>query len=134
MIWDAEQDVSAAQAYLDEHPKVDGERIAVVGASYSGEEMAEAGREEGYAEAYVALSPGSFSATSISGMDESGVPWLFVASREERFLQEITAAVQAESTTAEVILLPGAAHGSDLLDANPELAARIADWLGQRLR
>jgi dienelactone hydrolase len=134
MIWDAEQDVLAAHDYLAEHTQVAEGRIAVLGASYSGEEMAEAGREEGYAAAYVALSPGSFSAASITGIDASGVPWLFIASREERFLQEITAAVQVESTTAEVVLLPGVAHASDLLDAHPELAERIADWLVRRLR
>ena len=56
MIWDAEQDVVAAIKYLKEHGRVDPDRIAVVGGSYSGEEMAEAGRIAGYAAAYVALS------------------------------------------------------------------------------
>ena len=36
------------------------------------------------------LSPGSFSDESIASIDSSGVPWLFIAAREERFLQEIT--------------------------------------------
>jgi len=134
MIWNAERDVLAATGYLRRHPRVDVERIALVGASYSGEEMAEAGREEGYAQAYVALSPGSLSDASIAGMDASGMPWLFIASHEERFLQEITAAVQVESESAEVLLLPGTAHGSDLLGIHPELAEHIADWLAARLR
>ncbi len=51
----------AAVNYLKEHARVDTTRIAVVGGSYSGEEMAKAGRIDGYVAVYVALSPGSFS-------------------------------------------------------------------------
>jgi dienelactone hydrolase len=134
LIWDAEIDVSAAHRYLMSHPGLDQERIAVVGSSYSGEEMAEAGREWGYAQAYVALSPGSFSDESIGAIDSSGVPWLFVASHDERFLQEITAAVLEESHTVEVIIVPGTGHATDLLDEHPDLAERIAVWLAHRLR
>jgi hypothetical protein len=39
-----------------------------MGASYSGEELAEAGRIIGYVQAYVELSPGSFSDESIDGI------------------------------------------------------------------
>ncbi len=78
MIWNSEADVIAAHEFLQSHSKIDPDRIAIVGASYSGEEMAEAGRIGGFAQAYVALSPGSFSDESIAAMDESGVPWLFV--------------------------------------------------------
>lgn len=91
LIWDAEQDVLAAHEYLRRHTLIDADRIAIVGASYSGEEMAEAGRLGKYATAYVALSPGSFGDESIAGIDASRVPWLFIVSRDERFLPEITA-------------------------------------------
>lgn len=134
MIWDAEQDVIAAHEYLRTHARIDRDRIGVVGASYSAEEMAEAGRLRGYAQAYVALSPGSFSEASILGIDSSGVPWLFSASRDEQFLREITAAVQARSRTAELALVPGTRHGTDILTEHPDLAERIAVWLARRLR
>jgi dienelactone hydrolase len=134
LIWDAEVDVAAAHAYLKADPRLDAGRIGIVGASYSGEEMAEAGRLNGYAQAYVALSPGSFEDLSIAGIDASGVPWLFVVSRDERFLQEITVAVREQSTTVEMVVVPGQRHASDLLVEHPDLSERVAVWLAHHLQ
>ena len=133
LIWDAETSVAAAHQFLKDHDRIDASNIAIVAASYSGEEAAESGRVYGYAQAYVVLSPGSFSNESIVAMDESGLPWLFVASKDERFLQEITAEVQRASKTAETVILPGSAHASDLLAEHPDLAMRITAWLQQVL-
>lgn len=134
LIWDAEPDVTAAHEFLKAHAHIDAGYIGIVGASYSGEEMAEAGRLHGFGQAYVALSPGSFSEESIAGIDSSGVPWLFVASNNERYLQEITAAVQAQSTTVELLVVPGTAHATNILQAHPEMAERLAVWLAAKLR
>ena len=134
LIWDAEADVIAAHEYLKFHPRIDGQCIAIVGGSYSGEEMAEAGRHNGYARAYVALSPGSFSDESIAGLDSGQVPWLFITSRNERFLREITAAVQEQSASVELLIVPGTRHASDILEDRPGLNARIAIWLEHQLR
>ena len=133
IIWDAEAQVLAAHRYLVSRPQVDAGRIGIVGASYSGEEMAEAGRTQGYAQAYVALSPGSFSGESIDGIDASGVPWLFIVSNNERFLTEITVTVQVESQTVEILMVPGTAHATDILEAHPDMAERVAVWLAERL-
>ncbi len=134
LIWDAEADVIAAHEYLKKNRRIDANRIAIVGASYSGEEMAEAGRQHGYAQAYVALSPGSFSIESILGIDASQVPWLFVTSKNEYFLHGITAALQEQSQTVELLVVPGNRHASDILDDHTDLAERIAVWLEHRLR
>lgn len=134
LIWDAEADVIAACQYLASHERIDANRIGIVGASYSGEEMAEAGRLGGYASAYVALSPGSFRDESILGIDDSEVPWLFLVSRDERFLREITASVRERSRTVEMVIVPGTAHATDILSAHPDMAERIAVWLASRLR
>lgn len=134
LIWDAEVDVIAAHAYLKAHPRIDGERIGIVGGSYSGEEMAEAGRQHGYAQAYVALSPGSFSEASIEGIDASGGAWLFIASNKERYLREITASVQEQSETVELVLVPGTKHATDILDEHPHIAERIAVWLAYQFQ
>ena len=134
LIWDAEVDVRAGHQYLRSHPRIDGDRIGIVGASYSGEEMAEAGREQGYGQAYVALSPGSFSERSILAIDSSGVPWLFVVSNNERFLREITASLREQSQTVEVVIVPGTEHATNILVGHPDMAERIAVWLAQRLR
>lgn len=134
MIWDAEKDVVAAVNYLKEHGRVDPSRIAVVGGSYSGEEMAEAGRLVGYVAAYVALSPGSFSDESITGIDESGAPWLFVTSRDEPHLQEIRRLVTETSVSVEQIITPGRNHATRLLVDFPDLNERIAVWLYNKLQ
>ena len=96
--------------------------------------MAEAGRQRGYAQAYVALSPGSFSIESIMGIDASQVPWLFVTSKDDYFLHGITAALQEHSQTVELLVVPGNYHASDILDDRTDLAQRIAVWLQHRLR
>jgi dienelactone hydrolase len=134
IIWDAEVHVLAAHRYLMSHPEIEAERIGIVGASYSGEEMAEAGRVQGYAQAYVALSPGSFSDESIRGIDSSDVPWLFIVSNNDRFLAEITVTVQAESQTVELLIVPGSEHATDILETQPDMAERVATWLAQKLQ
>lgn len=134
MIRDAEQDVIAAVEFVRGDARFDPDRIAMVGASYSGEEMAEAGRLTGYVAAYVELSPGSFSDESIAGIDESGVPWLFVTSRDEPYLQEIRRLVTEQSESVEQIITPGRNHASRLLAEFPDLNERIAVWLETKLR
>ena len=134
MIWESDIDVTAAHQYLKTQTRIDANKIGVIGASYSGEEMAEAGRARGYAQAYVALSPGSFSEESIQGIDSSGVAWLFIVSNNERHLREITASVQAKSKTVELIIVPGVQHATRILEARPDMAERIAVWLAQQLR
>lgn len=133
LIWDANEYVVAAHQFLLNHPNIDADRIAVVGASYSGEEMAEAGRDTEYAAAYVALSPGSFSDESIADMDASMVPWLLIVSRKEPYLHEIAAKLHEHTRSVEIIELPGDQHATSILDARPEMADRIATWLAARL-
>lgn len=134
LIWNAEMDVIAAHSYLADRAEFDSNRIAIVGASYSGEEMAEAGREFRYANAYVILSPGSFSDESIRNIDSSSVPWLFIVSNHDRFLQEITASVFEQSDSVEVVIVPGTSHATNILETSPGMAERIAVWLCQRLQ
>jgi dienelactone hydrolase len=126
------RDVVAAHRYLESLDGIDGARIAFVGASYSGEAMAEAGRSHRKGRAYVALSPGSLSDESIAEIDPSGIPWLYIRSRDERRVTEVTEAVQRGSS-AEIWIVPGPAHGSDLLLGPPDLTERIAVWLAARL-
>lgn len=133
LIWDAEQDVVAAVDYLKRLDRIDPNRIGVLAGSYSGEEAAEAGRLAGFAKAYVQLSPGSLSAESIAAMDGSGARWLFVACREEKYLQEINAQVFEETRQVEMLLLPGTAHASRILDHYPEMNDRLAYWFGTNL-
>lgn len=133
-IWEADADIVFALEYLSSNLAIDSNRIGVVGASYSGEEMAEAGRNHKYRQMYVALSPGSFSKASIDAIDSSAVPWLFITSKEDRFLQKIVAAVQEKSNNVELIILPGDVHATDILESRPDLAKRISIWLAAGLK
>jgi len=130
----SDADVAAAITYLRSHPRIDGERIGVVGSSYSGEVMAEAARRTEYVQAYVALSPGSFSEGSMDAVDSSGAQWLFVNSREDRHLLWLVAELEARSKTAEIIVIAGSAHATDILEARPDITERVAIWLAYQLQ
>jgi dienelactone hydrolase len=127
------RDVAAALRWLRAREFVDSTRIAVIGASYSGEAMAEVARGGHPARAYVALSPGSLSERTIDDIDGAGVPWSIIVSRNERFLRGVVATVRERSRTAVVTEVDGNAHATDILVAHPALNASIAEWLGTRL-
>jgi dienelactone hydrolase len=129
----SDRDVAAGLDALRRHSRVDGSRIAVVGSSYSGEAMMEAGRKGGWAAAYVGLSPGSLSDESIAAIDRDRLPWLLVVCRDERYLKEVEKALREQSRTAEFLELPGTRHAIDLLGSHPGFVAQLALWLEQRL-
>jgi hypothetical protein len=96
--------------------------------------MVEAALNTKFADVYVALAPGSFSEESIAAIDPSDVSWLFVrAEIELPFFPELFATIKDGSETAEIWLLPGSGHATDLFDENPELHLRIIDWIAERL-
>ena len=133
LIWNAEKDVIAAFKYLKADPNIDSAKLGAVGGSYSGEEMAEAGRISGYVQAYVELSPGSFSDESIDGIDTSGASWLYIASRNERHLTEVTQLVWEKSQKVEFLIIPGPHHATRILENVDGMAERIAIWLALKL-
>lgn len=133
MIWDSDVDVINAHRYLKTHARIDSNKIAMVGAIYSGEEMAKAARKSGHARAYVALSPGSFSDESILAMDSGSTPWFFIISRNERYLHDITANVQSRTQSVEMLFLPGTQHATKILEDRQDIAERIAIWLARQL-
>jgi hypothetical protein len=96
-----EADVVAQQSPLN-HAAVDDDRIDIIRASYSGEEMAEAGRDTIYAAACVALLPGSLSDESLTDMDASNVPGLFNMSINEPYLQEFAAKIRERTRSVEI--------------------------------
>ncbi|MEQ1762045.1 MAG: hypothetical protein ABL984_02760 [Pyrinomonadaceae bacterium] len=130
---ESDRDVYAAVAYVKGLKGIDIARIGIVGASYSGEEMAIAARKMGYAKAYVALSPGSYSEQSINAIDTSGARWLFVRSADERNLKGMHEEIRKISKTAELFEVAGSKHASDLLDATPGLPEMIAAWFKHNL-
>jgi dienelactone hydrolase len=132
------RDVARALQWIRAQPGVTPNRVAAVGASYSGEAIGQALRGDEPVSACVILSPGSFSDESIAHVDESGAAWLFIRSREESeaslpFIDAVFTALEQGSETAEIRVLDGAGHGTHLFDSRPDLAEEIAEWLSERL-
>ena len=129
----SDTDVTVAVNYLKKLKGIDPNRIGLVGASYSGEEMAISARKNGYGKAYVALSPGSFGEESLNSIDSSTASWLFITSAEERFLKGFLSTVRQKSKTAQTMEVAGDKHATDILDSNSELAEMLAVWFKYRL-
>ncbi len=129
-----DRDIVSIMQWLDEQPRLTSLPLVVVGSSYTGEEMVEAAVDTRFADIYVALSPGSFSEESIAAVDPSEVPWLFVRAEVELpFFPGLFAAIREGSETAEIWILPGEGHATDLFDHNPNLHLRLIDWITGRL-
>jgi len=139
VIENTREDVEAALGWIASRPRVARDRVAAVGASYSGEAIGEAlhlGGER--AAAYVMLSPGSFSDLSIAEIDPSGVPWLFIRSREEspaslEYVDAVFEALERGSRTAEIRVLPRGGHATEILDVHPSVVEEIAAWIDSKL-
>lgn len=127
---EGDRDIVAIMRWLEERPALGDLPLVVVGSSYTGQEMVEAAVETRYADVYVALAPGSFAAASIPRIDQSGAPWLILRAEQELpFFPELFAAIRAGSTSAEIRVLPGRGHATDLLKENPGLAQELTDWI-----
>ena len=129
-----DRDIIAVLHWLRDQPEYADLPLIMMGSSYTGEEMAEAGAAIGYADVYVALAPGNFSGDSIHAIDGSGAPWLFVRAEVELpFFPALFEAIRDGSESAEIWVLPGDGHATDLFDENPNLHQRILDWINERL-
>lgn len=131
-------DVAAALDWLAARRGVNGARIGVIGASYSGEALAQAMRARPSAAppvAVAALSPGSFSDSSLARIDGDGRPWLFAYSSREITVREwrMDQWTRRGSRRAHVIVTRDSAHATDLLRA-PEMEQRLAEWFTRALR
>lgn len=127
------KDIAAITQWVKRDRKYNG--LAIIGASYSGEHMMLAAELGGYADAYIALAPGSFSDASIDKVDSTRKPWFFLrAEKELPFFDDIFAALGERSKTARIQIVEGNAHASDLLIDNPALEDDLIAWLTLKLK
>ena len=49
------------------------------------------------------------------------------------FFPGLFEAIRDGSETAEIWVLPGEGHATDLFDKNPDLPQQLLDWIDQRL-
>lgn len=134
-----QDDVRAALQWVASQERVNPDRIACVGASYSGEAVGEALREGGESvTAVVMLSPGSFSSESIALVDADEAAWLFIRTTEEsedsvEFIDAVFSALERGSETAEIRVIPGGGHATRMFETQSFIVEQIADWLAQQL-
>jgi dienelactone hydrolase len=134
LIRSGDRDIVSVMQWLDQQSRLRSLPFIVVGSSYTGEEMVQAAAETRFADIYVALAPGSFSEESIAAIDTSEVPWLFVRAEVELpFFPELFDSIREGSETAEIRVLPGEGHATDLFDHNPNLHWQLIDWISDRL-
>jgi dienelactone hydrolase len=128
-------DVQAALRYLGSIARVDSTRLGAMGASFSGEELALAIRGRSRPRAIVALSPGSFSDSSLAAIDSDGRRWLFVYSAREMIVRrrQMDHWTRRGSRRARVLVVPDSAHASQMLSNVPFLEARLAEWFSRAL-
>lgn len=127
------KDIAAITDWAQGDRKYSG--IAIIGASYSGEHMMKAAEESGWADAYIALAPGSFSQESMDKIDPSRKPFYFLrAETELPFFDGIFAGITEKSKTAKIKVLPGDKHASDLLIGNEELEDDLIEWLTFKMK
>ncbi|MBT5072770.1 MAG: hypothetical protein HOJ34_12125 [Kordiimonadaceae bacterium] len=134
LIEQARRDVAAAHNWIKADERFVDLPLIYMGASYSGEEMVSASEEVGFADAYIEMSPGSFSPQSIAKIDISGKPWFFVrAENELPFFPVLYENIRAGSTIAEIKVYPGEGHGTDLLKIRPEVEDFFLEWIENAL-
>jgi dienelactone hydrolase len=135
----AHLDVIAALEWLAARAGVDPDRLAVVGASYSGEAAAVAARSGARrVAAYVMLSPGNFSDESVGFAARDGARWIFIRTALESkaslvYIDEVFNALQRDAPSVERRVIDGAGHATHMLDTRPELVTEIAEWLRRAL-
>lgn len=135
---EAWRDIVVAMNWLRvRHPE---QSIAVVAASYSGEQAALALRKgDALADAYVMFSPGDFQDGSIAAIGPSGVPWLFIRTEQEspnslQWIDEIYALLPKQAPDAEIFVYPGEGHATRMLTGRDDLLRDVANWLSGALQ
>ncbi len=134
LIFDGWPDVIAARKFLEARLDIDADKLGVISASYSGEVAAKAGRSGGYADAYIVLASGLLSLMSVFRMQVAEVPFLFVFAEDDHTWAPKMAEFVTKRKFGELWTYKEGGHATALLQSQPELPARLTDWLKEKLR
>jgi pimeloyl-ACP methyl ester carboxylesterase len=129
----APQDISGVLARLVALPGVDAQRISIIGADVGANLAVGACADSPTCKAVVMLSP-MLDSQGINAADAlpryGNRPLLIVASRGDRASVDASTALDKLSKgDHRLIVQDGGEHGTALLDAHPDLAGTIAQWL-----
>ena len=130
-------DVQAAVAWLAARSDIRPGMIGIVGASFGGTAAVLAAGEVAAVKAVAVLSPSAdYRGVRLDGgLRKYGArPLLLVSSTEDPYaLRTVRALTEDEAPGRQLRLSAVPAHGSRLLDRDPELVAALVDWLRQTL-
>lgn len=126
-------DIAAAKKTLLE-AGADPDNIAIVGASIGANMALTYAKDDPQIQAVVLLSPGE----AYRGLEIVSViehfrtrPVLIVTAEGDTYSASSSAKLkEAAPGFSELRMLPGSAHGTDLLDAHPDAPGQILSWLG----
>lgn len=121
-------DVAAALECMRNHPRIDGARIGTVSASYSGESVVHAARENHRAAANVVLSSGRMTGESIEALKTLPGKWWFIAAADDPEAMTRMRQAAAAREGSELKMFGTGGHGTGLFRSHPELVRQIADW------
>jgi pimeloyl-ACP methyl ester carboxylesterase len=129
-------DAASAVTYLRSRAEVNGDRIALIGASIGANIALNAAAGDPQIKGAVLLSP---------GLDYRGVttedavktlgdrPLLIVASEEDSYAADSSKTLAAQAKAASLLMLSQQGHGTQMLGKDNGLEATILDWLSQTL-
>jgi pimeloyl-ACP methyl ester carboxylesterase len=130
------QDAESAIAYLRSRPEIDGDRIALIGASIGANIVLNAAANDPQIKGAALLSP---------GLDYRGVttedavkmlgdrPLLIVASEEDSYAADSARTLADMADSAQLLMLSQQGHGTRMLGKDNGLESAILDWLRQTL-
>ncbi len=132
-VFGAWPDIVAAHRHLKTVAGIDSNRVGFIGASYSGELVAKAGRNYQFGKAYVILSSGLFSPESIVRMEKSNAAWRHIVAKDDNlFPLSIMKLVQARAY-AETTIFETGGHATALLASQSQLKQDLATWFKEKL-
>jgi dienelactone hydrolase len=132
------EDVRAALAWQSAQPGVDKDKLAVVGASIGANLSMLVGAEDATIAAIGLLSPGfDYFRVKIDQemMRQYGArPALLAAAESDGYSAEtVRSLAQAAQGKVDLLLYPGSAHGTDLLQAHADFGDRLLKFLAESL-
>lgn len=136
--WDlAGNDLQQVWNYLGARPDIDGDRMAVLGASIGANMALVTGADKSNARTVVLLSPGlNYAGVEIRDplLTYGERPMLIVASQEDTYAADSSRRLEEIALgETRLVMYQGAGHGLHMFEREPGLADLIIDWLDDHL-
>ena len=128
LVFEAWPDIIAAHNFIKTHPAIDSTKIGFIGASYSGDLVAKAGRNYEFGDAYVILASGMFSSESMIWMRYSDADWLHIVAKDDHTFAPKTVGLIRDRNWAETIFFESGGHATAMLENIPGLNEQLAEW------